>query len=80
MLKIIDTDYLNDLKIRLTFSDGKIKIFDGNDLEGSVYNSIKNPSAFVCFGLEHGTLVWMDGNYEIDASPEYLYEISKEEN
>ena len=77
MLKIQDVDYLGELKLRLTFSNGDVKIFNGNDLSGSVYDNIKNENSFIHFGLEHGTIVWEN---DIDASPEYLYDISKEEN
>ncbi len=75
LIKVIEAVYLEDYKIRVTFSNGKIKDVDlDGKLEGEVFRLLKNKSIFIQFKVdkELGTIVWPNGT---DIAPYSLYDI-----
>lgn len=67
-------EYLESYKIRLKFSDGKIRIIDlEGELWGEMFEPLKNLDTFKQFKVhpELRTIVWPNG---ADLAPEFLYE------
>jgi hypothetical protein len=66
--------YAGEYKIELLFEDGSSGIVDLSEYpnKGNVFNLFLNMNYFRNFRIEHGTLVWGDG--ELDIAPETLYE------
>ncbi len=72
--RIESAEYLESYKIRLVFSDGKIRIIDLEDeLWGEMFEPLKNLDAFQQFKVhpELRTIVWPNG---ADLAPEFLYD------
>jgi hypothetical protein len=78
--KIIQVYPTEDYKVYLYFTDGKIKLFDANDLvDKGVFKKLKNEENFrkTCTVL-NDTLAWdLSGNRDpydcLDLDPEELY-------
>jgi hypothetical protein len=74
-LEIIKAKYLNDYKIFLEFNDGVSMTVDlANELEGEVYEPLKNKHYFKNLSIKFNTIEWDNG---ADIAPEYLYRIGK---
>jgi len=74
-LEIIKAKYLNDFKILLDFNNGVSKTVDlANELNGKVFEPLKNINYFKAFSIKYNTIEWENG---ADFAPEYLYEIGK---
>src|SRR5262245_8457161 len=72
MPTVISADYQGGHRIRLSFSEGTVKIVDFRKwLRGPVFEPLKDPSYFRRFFVEAGTVVWPNG---ADIAPETLYE------
>jgi hypothetical protein len=72
-LEVSKAVYLDEYRISLTFNDGKTKIVDLKDeLEGCVYEPLRNLDYFKDFKIKYNTIEWANG---ADYAPEYLYEI-----
>lgn len=74
-ISVKDVKYLDDYRLRLTFSDGVIKDVDLSDeLYGQIFEPLKDLSFFkqVKVSEELGTIFWPN---DADFAPEFLYEI-----
>ncbi|MBR6118353.1 MAG: DUF2442 domain-containing protein [Paludibacteraceae bacterium] len=71
---ITNAKYLGEYRLELTFSNGKIKVFDAKDYIAShpLFASLKDKQLFSQFQLDGWTVSWLDG--KLDISPEYLLE------
>jgi len=72
--RLVEARYVGDFVIWLKFADGTEGEVDLKDeLEGPVFEPLKNPEYFKKFALhsELHTLVWPNG---ADLAPEFLYE------
>jgi len=71
--KIINAKYVDEFKIKLSFSDGleKIPNLDGK-LNGPVFEKLKDKNYFKNFSVnsELGTIVWPNG---VDIAADSLY-------
>jgi len=73
-LEITQASYVNDYKLLLKFNDGAEMTVDlENELNGSVFNSLKDKSKFRKFSIVFNTIEWENG---ADFAPEYLYELA----
>lgn len=74
ILKIVAAEYIGDMKLRLTFNDGAVRICDFSPLaQKGICVKLQNPAYFKNFTLDPFTVDW---NNEIGFAPEYLYMIS----
>jgi hypothetical protein len=74
-LEIINAKYLNDYKIFLEFNDGVSMTVDlANELEGEIFEPLKNKDYFKTFFIKFNTIEWDNG---ADIAPEHLYQIGK---
>ena len=63
-----------DYKLRLTFSDGKVRIFDVKPfLDKGIFRDLRDESLFKSVRIWHGTVQWSGGQ---DMCPDTLYEDS----
>jgi hypothetical protein len=75
-LHIEEAKYLDGYKVWVKFSDGKEGEIDlQNELEGRVFEPLKNMDYFQRFSLVGHTLSWPNG---ADFAPEFLYETMKQ--
>ncbi len=73
-LEITQASYINDYKLSLMFNDGAEMTVDlENELNGSVFNPLKDKSKFKKFSIVFNTIEWENG---ADFAPEYLYELA----
>ncbi len=74
-IEVIKANYLNGYKIFLEFNDGVSKTVDlENELNGEVFQPLKNMNYFKTFSIKFNTIEWDNG---ADFAPEYLYQIGK---
>jgi hypothetical protein len=74
LLHVREARYLRDYVVWLRFNDGAEGEIDlQNELEGEVFEPLKNPALFQKFRVdpELQTIVWENG---ADMAPEFLYE------
>jgi hypothetical protein len=75
MIKITRCQHIGDLRLRLTFSDGRSGIWDGTALLGSKDTSLTVPlrgsNEFARAFVEHGALAWPIG---LELAPWKLYQ------
>ncbi len=77
-LHVVDSKYLEDYKLQLTFNDGVVKVVD---LQGELYGVVFEPIQEIPFfkqvvvNKETNTVEWPNG---ADFAPEFLYEIGVE--
>ena len=67
-------EYIENYRLRLTFSDGKIGDIDlASELWGEVFEPLKDLAIFKSFKVDQelGTVVWPNG---ADFAPEFLYQ------
>jgi hypothetical protein len=70
-LEVTNATYLEDYRIRLVFNDGVTKTIDlKNELNGSVYEPLRQLDYFKRFKIKYNTIEWPNG---ADYAPEYLY-------
>ena len=70
---VISARPLDNYKLRLRFSTGETKTFDFTPLLNiTVFQPLKDKTAFSRVYVDYGTTVWNEG--DIDIAPEYLYE------
>ena len=73
-LHIEEAKYLDDHRVWLKFSDGADGQVDlKNELDGSIFEQLKNPEYFKQFTLEGHTLAWPNG---ADFAPEHLHTLT----
>ena len=69
---VIQAKYLDGYRIHLAFNDGMEGDVDlGDELDGKVFEPLKDVSFFKSFCLEGHTLSWSNG---ADFAPEFLRE------
>ena len=69
-LHIDQARHLNDFEIWVSFNDGTEGSVDlKDDLEGSIFEPLKDPNYFKEFKLEGHTLSWPNG---ADFAPEFI--------
>ena len=73
-VKVLDIKILDGMKLLLTFMGGEKRVFDAHELNGPVFECLRDPEVFKTAGIEDGVVVWLNG--EIDCAPEYMYEHS----
>ena len=73
---VTDADYVQGYRIKLGFEDGSSGIADLAEYsdQGGVFSAFQNQDYFRRFTVEHGVLVWGEG--EVDIAPERLYELA----
>ena len=78
VLRITSVENLGNYQLRVVFSDGSQRSFDGHKLlsEGVVFAPLADESVFNSYALDYETLTWLNG--EIDISPDYVYLNSSE--
>jgi hypothetical protein len=73
-LEITQASYINDFKLSLKFNNGAEMTVDlENELNGSVFNPLKDKDKFKKFSIVFNTIEWENG---ADFAPEYLYELA----
>lgn len=78
VLGINKAEYIADFKIKLEFNNGEIWTIDlENELNGSVFELLRNKSYFKQFTIVFDTIEWGNG---ADFAPSYLYEVAKFQN
>ena len=74
LIRVIDANYIDEYKIRLSFNDGTIGIVNLKDeIYGNIFEPLKEIEYFKNFKLDTWTLCWPNG---ADLSPEFLYELA----
>ena len=74
-LKIIEIKIISELSMLVTFSNDEKRIFDLKEIvKYPAYEKLKDFEIFKNAYIEHGIIVWDNGN--IDISPETVYENS----
>jgi len=72
-LEVIKAEYVTEFKVLIFFNNGVSKIVDfKNELNGSIFEPLKNVTFFKSFFIKFNTIEWENG---ADFAPEYLYEI-----
>jgi len=75
MIPILETaEYIENYRLRLTFSDGKVGDIDlASELWGEMFEPLNDLALFKLFKVdpELGTVVWPNG---ADFAPEFLYQ------
>lgn len=77
-LSVVDVQYLNNYRLRLSFSDGVVKDADLQDeLYGEVFEPLRDTALFqqVAVNPDTNTVQWPSG---ADFAPEFLYSIGTE--
>ncbi|MBN2895068.1 MAG: DUF2442 domain-containing protein [Campylobacterales bacterium] len=75
ILHITHARHLHDYQLEVTFNNGITKIVDlQNELDGEIFEPLKNLEQFQKVYLDCGTIAWENG---ADFAPEYLYLISQ---
>lgn len=74
-LHITGAEYLTDYILKLTFSNGEVRVFDFSLVfDKGILTKLQDKDYFKRFKLDGWTVDW---NNEIGLAPEYLYEHSK---
>lgn len=73
-VKVLDVKILDGRRLLLTFMGGEKRVFDAHELNGPVFECLRDPEVFKTAGIEDGVVVWLNG--EIDCAPEYMYKHS----
>ncbi len=73
---VTEAQYISDYKIRVCFEDGSTGTADMSSYpnEENVFRAFLDMEYFRDFRIEHGTVIW--GNGELDIAPETLYAIA----
>jgi hypothetical protein len=71
LIKVTNARHVKEYKIEFEFSDGKKKTIDLYDeLQGEIFEPLKDPDRFKNFRLNDFTIEWDNG---ADFAPEFLY-------
>ena len=72
---ITNAKYLGEYRLELTFSNGKVKVFDAKDYIAShpLFAALKDQKTFSQFELDGWTVSWLNG--KLDIAPEYLLQV-----
>lgn len=75
ILRVIQAHYLDGYRVELIFNDDMVRVIDlSHELEGEIFEPLKNQDYFQNFHIQTNTLEWENG---ADFAPEYLFLISK---
>lgn len=77
-IEVMAVRHLGDYRLRLVFSDGKVKDVDlANELWGSAFEALQDLALFsqVKVDPDLGTIAWSNG---ADFAPDALYEMGQE--
>lgn len=70
--KVVGVKALDDYMLILTFASGEKRLYDAVPLlDYPAFQPLKDKAIFKAVSIEHGVVVWMDG--EIDIAPETMY-------
>jgi hypothetical protein len=70
---VVQAQYIKDFKVWLSFNDGaKGEVDLSSELEGELFEPLKDVTFFKSFTLEGHTLSWSNG---ADFAPEFLREL-----
>ena len=73
-IHITEAKYVKDFQVWLSFNDGTSgKVDLSNELDGEVFEPLKDKSFFRSFKIEGHTLSWDNG---ADFAPEFLKELA----
>ena len=71
-LHVVEARYIGDYKVWLRFNDGACGEVDlSAELDGAVFEPLKNIDFFKKFSLQYHTISWDNG---ADFAPEFLHE------
>jgi hypothetical protein len=71
-IHVIDSKYLSGHRVWVSFNDGTAGEIDLlMDLDGEIFDPLKNPNYFKTFRIEGHTLAWENG---ADFAPEFLHD------
>lgn len=71
-IKVQTVKALDDMMMLVTFTSGEKRLFDATTLLSlSAFKTLENIDIFKTAAVEHGVVVWNNG--EIDIAPEYMY-------
>ena len=71
-LHVIAADYISGYRLKLTFSNDEVRLFDFSQVyDKGIFVKLQNPDYFRNFTLDGWTVDW---NNEIGFAPEFLYE------
>ena len=74
ILRVEKAVYLGGFLLELTFTEGIVRLVDlAKELEGDIFEPLKNQDYFQRFSIKTNTLEWDNG---ADFAPEYLFLIS----
>lgn len=74
ILRVEKAVYLGGFLLELTFTEGIVRLVNlTNELEGEIFEPLKNQDYFQKFHISTNTLEWDNG---ADFAPEYLFLIS----
>jgi hypothetical protein len=77
-IQVVDVQPLDNYLLLLTFSNGKIKIFDFKpNLDKPVFIPLKDKAFFAVARVKGGTVIWTE---YLDIAPETLYWDSIQQN
>jgi hypothetical protein len=69
--KVVAVEVVPPHALRITFDDGLVRTVDlANDLWGTMFEPLKDPSYFALVTVDHGTVVWPNG---LDLDPLVLH-------
>lgn len=74
-IAVLSVKPLDDLMMIVTFANGQQRLFDATPLlTMPAFAPLQEEAVFKDCKVEHGTVVWMDG--DIDLAPETMYQQS----
>ena len=72
LMRLLSVKPLDDKMMILTFASGEKRLYDATPLlDYPAFQPLKDDSVFKNAKVEHGVVVWLDG--EIDIAPETMY-------
>ncbi len=71
ILEVLEIQLLSGRTMRLTFSNGDVRLFDASILTGEVFEPLKEDRIFSGAVVDRGVVTWADGT--IDCAPEFMY-------
>ena len=75
ILRVEKAKYLGEFSVELAFNDDIVRVVNlRHELEGEIFEPLKNQDYFQNFQIKTNTLEWENG---ADFAPEYLFLISK---
>ena len=70
--RVVGVKALDDYMLILTFASGEKRLYDATELfDFPAFQPLKDETVFKAVSIDHGVVVWMDG--EIDIAPETMY-------